>query len=291
MTKMNNSRSFEPPTDNDEIWKDVVGYEGLYKVSNKGRVWSVPRLNRGRNFGGYIKKPFIDKRNRCSILLSKDGKEWNNITARLVAEAFIPNPHNYPQVNHKDENPLNNNVENLEWCTAKYNCNYGTRIDRIKEKQNMPILQYTLDGLFIAEHASMHIAAESINADAGHICDCCIGNRQYAYGFFWRYKDDALYEIAKKRITRKMDASRKSRADKFTARAYNVVQLDLMGNYIQTFASSKLAAQAANTHRPSIINCCNGKAATSGGYKWVYEKDFRKMFIDTGNENKQLTLF
>lgn len=288
---MDNLHYSKPPTKDGEIWKDVVGYEGLYKVSNKGRIWSVPRLNRGRVFGGYLIRIVVDKRNRCTVALHKDGKSVTFIPARLVATAFIREPNPDEEINHLDENPLNNCVENLEWCSHKYNCNYGTRVDRIKTKQNMPILQYTLDGLFIAEHTSMHIAAESINADAGHICDCCLGNRQYAYGFFWRYKDDALYKIAKDRITRKMDASRKSRADKFTEKAYNVVQLNLMGNYIQTFASSKLAAQAANTHRSGIINCCNGKAATSGGYRWMYEKDFRKMFVETESEQNQLTLF
>jgi hypothetical protein len=271
---MDNLHYSNPPVQDGEIWKDVVGYEGLYKVSNKGRVWSIPRLNRGRVFGGYLIRFGIDKRNRCVVALHNNGKSKTFIPARLVATAFIREPNPDEEINHLDENPLNNCVENLEWCSHKYNCNYGTRIERIKEKQNMPILQYTLDGEFVAEHASMHIAAESIQAEAGHICDCCLGNRKWAYGFFWRYKDDALYEEAKARIEKKTAASRKSRADKFTEKAYNVVQLDLQGHYIRTFQSSKLAAESANTHRPSVINCCNGKAATAGGYKWMYERDY-----------------
>ena len=270
MMKTNSYRSFEPPTDNGEIWKDVVGYEGIYKVSNKGRVWSVPRLNKGRNFGGHLKAISIDARGRCCVAFSRS----NYVLPRIIAAAFIRPPKKGEEVNHLDENPSNNNVENLEWCDHKYNCNYGTRIQRIKDKQNIPILQYTLDGKFIAEYASMHAAADAINSDAGHICDNCLGKRQYAYGFFWRYKDDVLYEIAKERINKKLAASMKSRNDKFTEKAYNVVQLDLQGNYIQTFASSKLAAKAANTHRPSVINCCNGKVASAGGYKWRYEKDY-----------------
>lgn len=269
----------------EEIWKDIEGFEGLYKVSNLGRVASVHRYNRGRIFGDKIKQPSIDKRNRITMELNRYGKAYRFVLARLVAKAFIPNPDNLPQVNHKDENPLNNVVTNLEWCTAKYNCNYGTRVQRIKEKQNMAIMQYTLDGEFVAEYDSMHIAADAIKQDAGHICDCCLGKRSYAYGYFWRYKDDELYEIAKKRLAKKIEQGRKSRADKFAEKALNVIQLDMNGNYIQTFQSTKLAAIAVGSYTPCIINCCNGKTKHVKGYKFVYERDYIK------KESKQLNLF
>lgn len=259
-----------------EIWKDVPGYEGLYKVSNLGRLYSVRKYSRGRVFGGHIMSLRFDKRNRCTIGLRKNGKIKNISFPRLVAQAFIenPNPLLYTEVNHLDENPKNNNVSNLEWCTHKYNCNYGTRIKRIKDKQNIGVLQYTLDGHFIAEYNSMHDAAQSIKADAGHICDCCLGNRSYAYGYFWRYKDNDKYTIAKKRLEQKIALGKKSRADKFREKALNVVQLDMDGNYIQTFQSTKIAAQSAKSHTPSIINCCNGKLKSAGGFKWMYERDY-----------------
>ena len=282
------------PTEQGEEWRDVVGYEGLYMVSSFGRVWSLRRRTEkvGNLIGGFMLTNHIDNRGRTSnTLTTKNGEKVNAVTARLVVMSFIPNPDNLPQVNHKDENPLNNHVDNLEWCTAKYNCNYGTRIERIKEKQNIPILQYTLNGEFVAEYASMHIAADAINADAGHICDCCLGNRSYAYGFFWRYKDDEMYNSAKVRLQDKISASKKSRADKFTARALNVVQLDMNGKYIQTHQSSRLAAERVGSFRPMIINCCNGKISNVKGYKFMYERDFRKMFIETENESQQLSLF
>ena len=109
-----------------EIWKDVVGYEGLYQVSNKGRVKSL-----------HIQEKVLcnlDSGYYNTINLFKDGKGKHYYVHRLVAQAFIPNPNNYPQINHKDENHYNNNVENLEWCTSKYNCNYGTRNIRFSEK-------------------------------------------------------------------------------------------------------------------------------------------------------------
>ena len=118
-----------------EIWKDVVGYEGFYKVSNKGNVYSVERRDsRGREIGGRILKPSPDTNGYLQVVLYKNGKSQNKLVHRLVTEAFIPNLENHPEVNHLDEVKDNNNVENLEWCTSKYNVNHGTRNERIRKK-------------------------------------------------------------------------------------------------------------------------------------------------------------
>ena len=265
-----------------EIWKDIKGYEGYYRISNKGRVWSVERLNKGRHFGGREIMPKIDSRKRYTVELSKDGKTRTTVLARLVAMAFVPNPDaaTMTYVNHKDENPANNCADNLEWCTHRYNCRYGTRIERIKAAQNMAVMQYTLSGEFVAEYGSMHIAAEAIGKDAGHICDCCLGNRSRAYGFFWRYKDDALYQEAKRRIESKTEAARQSYKDKHAERAMNVVQLTMDGKYVATHKSSGHASQSVGTARPSIINCCNGKQRSTAGFRWMYEKDYNKIYTD-----------
>lgn len=152
-----------------EIWRDVVGFEGLYQVSNKGRVRSFDKVTedefmhksgivvkRKRHYKGKIlnlsKKHSGDKYYLTVMLNYKD---WNRgrryYVHRLVAEAFIPNPNNYPIINHKDENPSNNSVDNLEWCTYKYNTNYGTAIERRSKKQingekSKPCAMYSLDG-------------------------------------------------------------------------------------------------------------------------------------------------
>lgn len=261
----------------DEEWKSIPGYEGLYEASTLGRIRRLKK-NADGSIEWIIRHISFDKRGRATISLSKDGKAKSMSYPRAIAFTFVPNPDQsiYTEVNHKDENPLNNKPSNLEWCTHKYNCNYGTRVQRIKDKQNVPVLQYSIDGKFIAEHASMHVAAESIDAEAGHICDCCLGNRSIAYGFFWRYKDEKLYNIAKIKLEEKIKASKESRTDKFLNRSLNVVQLDLNGNYICTYQSSKLAAQAVGSYRPMIINCCNGKIATVKGYKFMYERDYKK---------------
>ena len=130
---------------NNAVWKDVIGYEGLYQVSDCGEVRSLARLVTANCHGTFAKRQSPSKvltqgicgrdKTYYSVVLSKNGKTKTFLVHRLVAEAFIPNPENKPQINHKDENGHNNNVQNLEWVDAKYNSNYGTRNKRIGESQ------------------------------------------------------------------------------------------------------------------------------------------------------------
>ena len=116
-----------------EEWRPVVGYEGLYEVSNTGRVRSLDKYDSMNRFlRGRILRLFTDGLGYLRAQLYSNSKRKSFLVHRLVAQAFIPNPDNLPQVNHRDENPSNDNVENLEWCDAKYNSNYGTRNDRIR---------------------------------------------------------------------------------------------------------------------------------------------------------------
>ena len=110
----------------DKIWKDIKGYEGLYMVSNGGDVKSVKN--------GILKPSVYKGTGYYYVGLYKDGKRKGYTIHRLVADAFIPNPNNLPCVNHKDESKINNNVENLEWCTHRYNSNYGCRNEKISAK-------------------------------------------------------------------------------------------------------------------------------------------------------------
>lgn len=185
---------------NMEEWKDIKGYEGLYQVSNLGRVRSLDRQVRNRS-GIAIKKGKIlslvtVNKHYKKVSLWKDNIGENRLVHRLVAEAFIPNPNNFPEVNHKDENPKNNTVNNLEWCDRLYNANYGTAIARATEKRKgvsvgeQPIEQYTIDGKFIRRYDSALKAAESINGDNSAICKCANGKSKTSYGYVWRWENE-----------------------------------------------------------------------------------------------------
>ena len=116
-----------------EEWRPVVGYEGLYEVSSYGRVKSLCKYDsRNRFRDERILKLCADRLGYLKVGLCSNDKKKKYLVHRLVAQAFIPNPNNLPIINHKDENPSNDNVDNLEWCDAKYNSNYGTRNDRIR---------------------------------------------------------------------------------------------------------------------------------------------------------------
>lgn len=176
-----------------EVWKDIEGYEGLYQVSSLGNIRSLDR---------YVKHKLIKGRNMrlkvcCGYL--RVGLRQVNIGQktflihRLVAQAFIPNPDKLPQVNHKDENKENNCVDNLEWCTATYNINYGTRNKKCGDwqKQNSKlkkaICQYTLDGQFVAEFPSISEAERQLGLFSGSIIKSCKAQTKSAGGYIWRY--------------------------------------------------------------------------------------------------------
>ena len=163
-----------------EIWKDISEYTGLYQVSNYGNVRNIKtskKLKPGIKRGYY----------QVGLIVNKKRK-WYSVH-RLVAKEFIPNTENLPQINHKDENKLNNNVNNLEWCTVSYNNCYGTRLKRVKEKVSKKVLQYDLNGNFIKEYNSLTEATKLNNIKSiGNISMCCNGKYKHVKGYIWRYK-------------------------------------------------------------------------------------------------------
>ena len=158
--------------------RDVKGYEGLYAVTSCGKVWSYMSQK--------FLEPSADKKGYLKVNLCKNGKAKNFRVHRLVAEAYIPNPNNLPMINHKDENKTNNCLQNLEWCDAKYNINYGTRNEKVANSLKIPIIQFDLDGNFIKEWGSATDVGREVK---GHICHCLNGRRKSAYGSIWKYKE------------------------------------------------------------------------------------------------------
>ena len=175
----------------EEIWKPVKDYEGLYEASLLGRVKSVSRSVKGRwgftKISEKILNPIPDKDGYLIVTLCKNGKQKTKKIHRLVAEAFIPNPDNLPCINHKDENKQNNEIDNLEFCTYKYNTNYGTGIERRRKKRSKPVLQFDLNNNFIKRYESMIEAEKQLKIK--HIYDCCNGKLRKAGGYIWRYEN------------------------------------------------------------------------------------------------------
>ena len=175
----------------EEIFKDVKGYEELYQVSNFGRVKSLGNGN-SNNSKERILKPSKNSKGYFQVHLSKNGKSKMCKIHRLVAQTFIPNPNNLTEINHIDEDKTNNRVENLEYCTHEYNCNYGTRIERIVKKQtngkrSKIVLQFTLSGEFIREWPST-MECERNGYYHGNVGACCRGEKPYYKGYIWKYK-------------------------------------------------------------------------------------------------------
>jgi hypothetical protein len=198
---------------NYEIWRDIPGYEGYYQVSNFGRVKSLSR--KVYNRGGFhiskekILKQQLRKDRYFNVHLLKEGIVKIFFVHRLVALAFLPNPNQLPDINHKDENPSNNCVDNLEWCTEKYNMNYGTVIERRKasfvrnnsfKKANAtkvkngsrgaekPVEGISKDGGSTLSYRSICEASRETGISQGNIGECCRGIRSSAGGYYWKYK-------------------------------------------------------------------------------------------------------
>lgn len=166
----------------EEVWKDIKGYEGFYQISNLGRVKSLIRKNVLKE---KIIKGGIQKNGYKFVLLYKDKNSKIFRVHRLVAEAFIPNPNKYKEVNHIDENKTNNNVENLEWCTRKYNCSYGN----FNESKIKKVIQYDIIGNYIREWSSITEAQKKLGINHSSIVNNCRNRRPSAGGYIWAYKN------------------------------------------------------------------------------------------------------
>lgn len=178
----------------EEIWKDIVGYEGFYEVSNTGKVRGVERIKTSSlcNQHGTVtikpklRKPIIVNK-YYSVNLSKYGKIKHLRVHRLVAEAFLENPNSLPQINHKDENKLNNCVENLEWCSCRYNQNYGSRKTKRLHTKTKKISQYDLENNFIKTYYSLSEASRQIKISRQAISKCALGKLKTCGGYKWKY--------------------------------------------------------------------------------------------------------
>ena len=200
------------------MWKSIKGYEGLYEVSDSGEVKSLKRKarvkgNSYRTVNERILKPSVSNGYK-SVVLCKDLTYTKIGVHRLVAEAFIPNPNNYPIINHKDANPSNNNVDNIEWCTYKYNSNYHIckirqseymlqrykknpeflqsvrdRLDKFHAEIQRPVCQLTLNDELVKIWSSASEAGRS-GFISNNISCCSNGKRHTHRGYKWMFLED-----------------------------------------------------------------------------------------------------
>jgi len=183
-----------------EVWKDIKGYEGIYQVSNTGKI---KRIGKYSNQFGYtwesdrLLKPSPKDNQYLIVNLSKNGKIKQKYVHRLVAEAFIPNPENKPTINHKDGDRSNNHVSNLEWATYAENNIHSIEVldrDTKNSSDSKPVLQFDKQGNFIKEYPSMREAQRQTGIyGIDKVCNR-VKYRHTAGGYIWRYKEDIAIE-------------------------------------------------------------------------------------------------
>lgn len=196
----------------EKIWKPIIGFEGLYEVSNIGEIRSLNKTVKCRNrfnkntsiriIKGRILKQVDTGHGYLQVCLRKNNKNYSLYVHRLVAEVFIQNPKNMPFINHIDENKSNNKVSNLEWCTAQYNCNYGTRTERILKNRKSPdfnlsnnpkakrVEMYSLDNIYQMTFNSIKEAFIYLNlknAVQSNVSNVCNGKLKTAYKHIWKW--------------------------------------------------------------------------------------------------------
>ncbi len=239
-----------------EEWKEIPGYEGLYEASSLGRIRSMDKTIRTYNGGSYtrpgaLKTACINKSGYSRLNLCKDGIVKPCLVHRLVAKTFIPNELNLPEVNHINEDKLDNRIENLEWCSHQHNMNWGHHNENVGRANGKPVVQFTIEGTKVKEYYSSHEASRMTGIIEQGINLCCLGRRQHAGGFRWKYANDS------------------TPFPPYRPRVSAVVQYK-DGNIVGRFRSIKEAYSATNIN--NISACCRGVIKTAGGYNWCYEK-------------------
>lgn len=239
-----------------EIWKDVTGFEGFYQVSTLGRVRSLdrkivgkdgfPRLHKGR-----VMSPGVIHGYKF-LYLNKDGVKKRWYVHRLVASEFIPNPKGYPQINHKDEDRGNNQVDNLEWCTSKYNCNYGNHTKRVAEKLSIPIVCLDMVNMELKRFPSSKAGAKKLNIDDRQIARVVLNANTTHKHYIFIKEHEYTPELMKQKYNNAYH------------KAVDIFTTD--GNYVGRECDTVKAGELVGVDPSTISKCLLGKKKYAKGY-------------------------
>lgn len=251
-----------------EEFRWISGYEGLYKVSNLGRILMVERVDSiGRVLPELIKSTRKGVGGYTIVTLNKEGRKRTKLVHRLVAIAFIPNPENKPSVDHIDGTRDNNVVENLRWVTAAENnaneVTYkrlleGTLANPISGSKNpysRKISQYTIDGVFVKTYESTCLAAKEVKVCDTNIRMCANGKRKSAGGYVWKFESESRLKPSGKKLP-------------VGYKGNHVLQISQSGEVVAEYVSIKNASQITGFDATSISRCIKGRYKTSNGFIW-----------------------
>lgn len=238
-----------------EEWRDVVGYEGLYQVSSFGRVRSLDRVINNEEFNysflvkGQLRKLKLSRTGYPTVSLWIHGKPQHSQVHRLVAQAFLPNPDNLPQVNHRNEDKTANYPDNLEWCDAKYNNNYGTKTQRAASKnKGQKRTDVTRKKISQQKKAFLQAHPEFRTAKSEQM-------KRF-------YENNPEAKARQREYTRKQMRA--------------IIQLDKSGNFIREWDSASGAGRTLGINISTIANCCAGRGRIKSykGFIWKYKSDY-----------------
>lgn len=248
-----------------EVFTDIHNFEGMYQVSNLGRVRSCDRIIcNGRFEKGKIMKPCKTKKGYLRVYLCKDGKQYTYSIHRLVALAFIPNPDNKPCIDHINGIKEDNNVKNLRWCTNRENVHFSmdnnTRhiFTPDESKCSRKVAKLDMNGIEIEVYPSLSEAARKNGIKSfTKISSVCNGQRKSAGGFKWQYRSDMPIFIRNKNMKEK-------------GKPIPIAQFDLDGNLVSEFNSISEAQKKTNIHLTCIMKSLRNDSYSFNGYTFRY---------------------